>query len=359
MAGRRFDLVGRFGLGRNVKRLSLYFTGPYQVCVQEESLPPPVAGQVLVQTLVSAISPGTELLIYRGQAPTDIPVDETIPALAGDFGFPLKYGYAAVGRVMALGADVAPEWQGRLVFVFHPHESHFLASPAELIPVPSTLSAEEAAFLPNMETAVNFLMDGRPLIGEQVAVFGQGVVGLLTTALLAQLPLARLITLDRYPIRREKSLAMGAHASLDPVAPDALARMQSLLQEDRSHAGADLTYELSGNPAALDQAIAATGFNGRVIIGSWYGQKRVDLNLGGRFHRGRIRLISSQVSTIAPEWEGRWTKSRRLQVAWWMLQQIRPSQLITHCLPITQAAQAYALLDQHPEEAIQVMLTYT
>ena len=350
--------MGRFRLGGNVKRLSLYFTAPYQVCVQEESLPPPDAGQVLVQTLVSAISPGTELLIYRGQAPTGIPVDETIPALAGDFGFPLKYGYAAVGRVITLGASVAPEWQGRLVFAFHPHESHFLASPAELILVPPNLSPEEAAFLPNMETAVNFLMDGQPLIGEQVAVFGQGVVGLLTTALLAQLPLARLITLDRYPMRREKSLAMGAQVSLDPVGPDGLARLHSMFQEERSYAGADLTYELSGNPAALDQAIAATGFNGRVIIGSWYGQKRVDLNLGGRFHRSRVRLISSQVSTIGPEWQGRWTKSRRLQVAWRMLQQVRPAQLITHRFPITQASQAYALLDQHPEEAVQVMLTY-
>ncbi len=342
-----------------MKRLALYFTAPYQVSVREESLPPLAAGQVLVQTLISAISPGTELLIYRGQSPTDIPVDETIPALSGNFGFPLKYGYAAVGRVMALGPDVAPEWQGRLVFVFHPHESHFLASLAELIPVPPAIPPGEAAFLPNMETAVNFLMDGQPLIGEQVAVFGQGVVGLLTTALLARLPLGRLVTLDRYPIRREKSLAMGAHASLDPTTPDALARVHSLLQESHSCAGADLAYELSGNPIALDQAIAVTGFNGRVIIGSWYGQKRVDLNLGGRFHRSRIRLISSQVSTIAPEWEGRWTKSRRLQVAWWVLQQVGPAQLITHRFPITQASQAYALLDQHPEEAIQVMLTYT
>src|SRR5262245_41575667 len=185
-----------------MKRQALYFTAPFCVSVREESLSLPVAGQVLVQTLVSALSPGTELLIYRGQAPTDIAVDETIPALAGAFGFPLKYGYATIGRVMVVGANVAPEWQGRLVFSFHPHESHFLASPAELIPVPAPLSLEEATFLPNMETAVNFLMDGQPLIGERVVVFGQGVVGLLTTALLAQLPLARLVTVDRYPVRR-------------------------------------------------------------------------------------------------------------------------------------------------------------
>jgi threonine dehydrogenase-like Zn-dependent dehydrogenase len=286
-------------------------------------------------------------------------VDETIPSLAGDFGFPLKYGYAAVGRVVALGTDVAPEWHQQLVFVFHPHESHFVTSPAELIPVPPGVSPEEAAILPNMETAVNFLMDGGPLIGEQVVVFGQGVVGLLTTALLARFPLARLVTLDRYPLRREKSLAMGAHASLDPAAPGSLDQVSASAQASGSYAGADLTYELSGNPAALEQAIAATGFNGRVVIGSWYGRKRVNVDLGGRFHRDRVRLISSQVSTIAPEWTGRWTKSRRLDIAWHMLQQVQPTRLITHRFPIAQASQAYALLDQNPDQAIQVILTYT
>lgn len=336
-----------------MKRLALYFTAPYRVSVQEESFSPPAADQVMVQTLVSAISPGTELLFYRGQAPTDLPVDETIAALAGAPGFPLKYGYAAVGRVIAVGAQIAPEWQDRLVFSFHPHESHFPASPSELMPVPLPLSPEEAAFVPNMETAVNFLMDGQPLIGEQVVVFGQGVVGLLTTALLARLPLTSLVTLDRYPLRRQTSLALGAHTSLDPAEPQTLTRLHALLQQ-----GADLTYELSGNPAVLEQAIATTGFSGRVVIGSWYGQKRAEVDLGGRFHRSRMRLISSQVSTLAPEWTGRWSKARRLQVAWWMLEQVRPAHLITHRFPLAQAAEAYAMLDQHPEEAIQVMLTY-
>jgi threonine dehydrogenase-like Zn-dependent dehydrogenase len=189
-------------------------------------------------------------------------------------------------------------------------------------------------------------------------VFGQGVVGLLTTALLAQFPLARLITLDRFASRCERSVALGAHFSLDAGAADVVGHVQACLQEPSTAAGADLTYELSGNPGALDHAIAVTGFSGRIVIGSWYGQKRADLNLGGRFHRSRIHLISSQVSTLAPEWGGRWTKRRRLQVAWHMLQQLRPASLITHRVPIEQASHAYALLDQHPEEAVQVLLTY-
>jgi len=186
------------------------------------------------------------------------------------------------------------------------------------------------------------------MLGERVMVFGQGVVGLLTTALLACFPLARLVTLDRYAPRREKSLAMGAHFSLDPAVPSAL----------NLEPQADLVYELSGNPAALDQAIAATGVGGRVVIGSWYGQKQVVLNLGGRFHRSRIRLMSSQVSTVAPEWTGRWTQARRFETAWQMIEQIKPAQLVTHRFPVEQAAEAYALLDENPVEAMQVMLTY-
>jgi threonine dehydrogenase-like Zn-dependent dehydrogenase len=263
-----------------------------------------------------------------------------------------------VGRVIAVGSPAEQAWQGRLVFAFQPHASYFLSAPAHLHLVPDSLAPEEAVFLPNMETAVNVLMDGHPLIGERVLVFGQGVVGLLTTALLVRVPLSRLITVDRYPSRRERSRELGAHASLDAGTDDVLARLQACLQDEHGAPGADLTYELSGNPLALDQAIAVTGFDGRVVIGSWYGQKHADLNLGGRFHRSRIRLISSQVSTIAPEWSGRWTKSRRLHVAWEMLQHVRPAHLITHHFPLDQASQAYALLDQHPEEAIQVLFTY-
>lgn len=341
-----------------MKRLALYFAAPHEVSVREEALPLPTGRQVLVQTLASAISAGTELLIYRGHPPADICMGETIPSLAHNSGFPLKYGYATVGRVAAVGGDVDKQWQGRTVFAFQPHQSHFLSTPAELIPVPAGLSPEEASLLPNMETSVNFLMDGQPQIGEQVAVFGQGVVGLLTTALLARLPLASLVTLDRYPLRRRESLALGADASLDPEATDAAAHLTSLLRKDSPYAGADLTYELSGSPDALEKAIEITGFNGRIVIGSRYGQKPVGLNLGRHFHRSRIRLISSQVSTISPEWTGRWTKPRRLQVAWQMLQHLGPAHLITHRFPLAQASRAYAMLDQHPEEAIQVVLTY-
>jgi 2-desacetyl-2-hydroxyethyl bacteriochlorophyllide A dehydrogenase len=340
-----------------MKRLAVYFDAPHEVAVRQEQLPALEAGFVLVKTVASAISPGTELLIYRGQAPRDVPMDDAIPTLGGTFEYPLKYGYAAVGKVVATGSDVASDWQGRYVFAFNPHESLFVATPNELFPLPPGISPEEGTLLPTVETVVNLLMDGRPVVGEQVALFGQGVVGLLLTASLAQFPLASLVTIDPVLMRREKSLSLGAHRALDPCT-DLGPRLIETLQGQGPYGGADLTYELSGQPAALDQAIAATGFDGRVVVGSWYGRKKTTLHLGGRFHRSRITVISSQVSTISPSLQNRWNRSRRWQTAVQMLRRLRPGALVTHRLPVEEAPGAYALLDQGPEQAIQIILTY-
>ncbi|MBE2223630.1 MAG: zinc-binding alcohol dehydrogenase [Anaerolineae bacterium] len=301
---------------------------------------------MVVKTAVSAISPGTEMLLYRGQMPSDMALDETIAALDGGIAFPLKYGYAAVGQVIETGKAVDASWHGRFVFAFNPHESHFITKPDTVLPLPDGMAPETAVFLPNMETAVSFVMDGSPVIGERVVVFGQGVVGLLTTMLLAQFPLAELVTVDGFALRREWSGKMGATAVYDP-------------SETLPITEADLVYELSGNPAALNQAIAATGFDGRVVIGSWYGQKRAEINLGGAFHRSHMRLISSQVSHLNPRWRGRWTNSRRLDVAWQMLAQHDPARLITHRFPLAEAASAYQLLDGGGETAVQPIFHYT
>lgn len=337
----------------------LSFTAPYQITIETETLPEPAAGQVLVRTLVSAISAGTELLAYRGQLPPDMALDSALPALAGTCRYPLRYGYSAVGRVAALGPDVPLHWLGRLVFAFHPHQDYFLAETQELQPVPAALTPEEAAFFPNMETAVNLVMDGQPRLGERVLVLGQGVVGLLTTALLSRFPLSALISLERCPLRRQAALACGAQLCLDPAAEEDRADLAGRLLLHEQRGGADLTFELSGVPEALDLAIALTGFEGRIVIGSWYGQKRASLDLGGRFHRSRQRLISSQVSTLASELQGRWDKIRRYAVVWQMLQQVRPAHLITQRFSFEQAAQAYRLLDEHPDQAIQILLTYS
>ena len=337
-----------------MKRQSVIFDAPSSAVVREEELSPPGPGEVMVETIFSAVSPGTEILVYRGQAPREMAVDATIAALGGSFGFPIKFGYAAVGRVIALGAGVDDGWTGRLVFAFNPHESHFVVPIEALHPLPENVEPEAAVFLPNVETAVSFLMDGRPIIGERAVVIGLGVVGLLTTALLGDLPLSDVIAVDPIPLRREWAARLGATAVLTP---DEAATWR-MPPGERDIAAADLTFEVSGNPDALDLAIAMTGDYGRVVIGSWYGDKPVEVDLGGRFHRAHIRLIGTQVSVLAPKWLGRWTKARRLEVAWRMLRRHRPERLITHRLPISRAPEAYRLLDENPAEAIQILFTY-
>jgi 2-desacetyl-2-hydroxyethyl bacteriochlorophyllide A dehydrogenase len=339
-----------------MKRTVLYFTGQQRVEAQRESMPSLGSGQLAIQTEVSAISPGTEMLIYRGQAPLDLPADESFPALDGDLAYPLKYGYACAGRVVEVGSKELGEWQGRRVFSFQPHGSAFYAHPEEVIPIPEGTSTEQAVYLPNLETAVNLVHDGAPLLGERVVVFGQGVVGLLTTSLLANFPLDLLVTLDSHQHRRRASLATGGHFALDPLAADTTERLSQLL--DGEPPGADLVFELSGMPQVLDQAIYVAGFDGRIVVGSWYGLKSAPLHLGGRFHRDRIHIISSQVSTIRPGLRGRWTKSRRLVAALKRLSEIQPERWITHRFSIEHAQEAYELVDKSPDQTIQVLLTY-
>lgn len=341
-----------------MKRTVVIFEKPFAVSVIEEPLPEADAGQVLVRNRMSAISPGTELLVYRGQVSDGWPVDSTISSLSGAFGYPLRYGYTAVGQVVVAGPGVDPNWIGRWVFSFQPHQSHYLASPSTLIPLPADINPENALFVPAMETAVNFMMDGQPMIGERVMVLGQGIIGLLTTALLSRFSLSELVTFDRYAFRRQRSQEVGAHKALDPDSQGNVGDPNHILDDEARQGEADLVYELSGDPAALNQAITFCGFGARIIVGSWYGTRRAALDLGREFHRNRIRLISSQVSTIAPELSGRWSKERRLAVVWDMIRTVRPDKLITHRFPVEQAQQAYDLLDRQPESTVQVVLTY-
>ncbi len=330
-------------------RQCVVMAAPRRIEVVEESIPPGQPGQLLVRTEVSAVSPGTEMLFYRGQVPADMAVDAALSALAhSEVRYPLRYGYACVGRVIEVTGEPLAHWLDRRVFAFVPHASHFWAEPDEVQIVPPDVDPQRAAMLPNMETAVNLLMDGQPMIGERVAVVGQGIVGLLVTALLRRFPLQALIAVDPIELRRAAAIHLGASDAIvgDGAEPPA------------GWEAADLTYELSGNPAALNTALALTGFAGRVVIGSWYGQKQAPINLGGAFHRSRIRLIGSQVSTIDPQWSGRWDKGRRFAVAWQMLRQLPLEFLITHRFAVADAAEAYRLIDQHPERTIQVILTY-
>jgi len=333
-----------------LRRRAVVFAGPRRVDVVDEELDAvPAAGHVLVRTRVSAVSAGTELLVYRGELAGGQPLDESLPALAGaPFVYPARYGYATVGEIAAVGAGVPATWIGRRVFAFQPHASAFVAPLADVLEVPAGLDAERAALFATMETAVNLALDGAPRLGERVAVLGQGVVGLLATAVLARFPLAALVAVDPLSGRTARSRAFGATAVTDVAAARAAL----------GAGGADLTFELTGNPAALDAALALTGREGRVVVGSFYGAKRAPVDLGAHFHRGRLTLVSSQVSRLAPALTGRWDRARRRQVAWEALARVDAAALITHRFALGRAAEAYGRLDAGPAEALQVLLTY-
>jgi 2-desacetyl-2-hydroxyethyl bacteriochlorophyllide A dehydrogenase len=329
------------------KARSLYFTAPKQIEIREMELPSLREDEVLVETIYSAISAGTEMLVYRGQFPHLADSHDTV---SSDLNYPLAYGYACAGSVIEIGEMVDREWLNKLVFAFQPHSSHFIAKPESLLSIPESLSPETACFLPNMETAVNLVQDGAPILGERVLVLGQGIIGLLTASLLSEFPLESLITVDRFELRRKALKIAGQKSKVKSLAPDEL--------RASTFDAFDLTFELSGSPSALNDAIELTAFSGRIVLGSWYGQKRAEINLGGTFHHSRIKLISSQVSTISPELSGRWNKSRRFDVTWKALERIKPEKWITHRFPIEEAEKVYRLLDENPQEAIQIIFDF-
>jgi 2-desacetyl-2-hydroxyethyl bacteriochlorophyllide A dehydrogenase len=334
---------------------ALYFTGPRRLETREIRLRELGERELLVETQLSAISAGSEMLLYRGEIPED--PEPRVDGFSQDLAYPTRYGYACVGRVREVGRSVKPEWRDQLVFAFQPHGSHFLADEAAVVPVPRGIAAEDAIFLPNMETAVNLVQDASPLLGECALILGQGVVGLLTAGLLGAFPLECLVTADRFEARRSASLAAGATRSLDPAASGF--EEMALAATGAEQPGYDVTLELSGNPAAMNSAVSLTAFAGRILVGSWYGSKTAPIRLGGRFHRSRITIRASQVSTISPQLTGRWTKARRFQAAWSALQRIRPSRWITHRFQIGQAVEAYRVLDQTPDLALQVVFDYS
>jgi 2-desacetyl-2-hydroxyethyl bacteriochlorophyllide A dehydrogenase len=330
---------------------AVWFTGPRQVELRPQMLAPPGPDEVLLRARVSALSQGTELLVYRGEVPPDLPLD--LPTLAGSFAFPIKYGYALVAEVVATGSAVSDRHPGDLVFVLHPHQSATVVPAALTTLLPAGLDPELGVFTANLETALNVLHDAPLLFGETAVVFGLGTVGLLVALLLQRAGAGRVVGIDPVPLRRELARRAGlAHA----LAPDA--GLLPLIRDWTDGRGADVAIEASGSGAALQAAIDAVAVEGTVVVASWYGTKPVSLTLGGTFHRGRVRLRSSQVGRLNPEAAPRWDYARRTRTVTALLPQLALAPLITHRFPLTAAAEAYRLVDEQPGAVGQVLLTY-
>jgi NADPH:quinone reductase-like Zn-dependent oxidoreductase len=264
---------------------ALWTIAPGIAELRAEALPARAPDQVLARMLASGISRGTERLVLAGKVPENQRGVMRCPLQAGDFPFPVKYGYSGVAYV----AEGPAELLDKRVFCLHPHQDIFLASAAMCIPIPDAVPDHRAVLGANMETALNILWDAEPLPGERALVIGAGVVGLLVAYLLARIPAMAVTIIDPDASRR----AIAEQFGVTFAAPEAAPTDQELI------------IHASANPAGLRQALHCAAFEARIIEASWFGDRDVALPLGEAFHSRRLRLISSQVGAVAPAMRGR------------------------------------------------------
>lgn len=307
-----------------------------------------------MEALYSGISHGTEMLVYRGEVPQELELDSSLKTMKGSFSFPIKYGYSSVGKVVQLGPNACRLCVNDVVFVHHPHQTHYVASEEAVVRLAPGVAPILGVFTANLETAFNCLLDADIRPGETVAIFGQGVVGLLVTQLAKRFGAGRVFTVDGIAGRRGVSEAVGADVSIDPHEHDPAQAIRELT----GGAGADVVVEASGAPEALDGAVASAAFEGLVVVVSWYGVKPVTLHLGREFHRQRVSIRSSQVSHLNPALRPRWNTGRRMETVLRLLSQLRLEELISDIVPFEQASSAFEKIDSKPEEVVQVVLSY-
>lgn len=269
--------------------LALWTIAPGRV----EARPGSLGEGVMVETLYSGISRGTERLVFEGRVPESEHDRMRGPQQEGAFPFPVKYGYSAVGRV-AEGALA-----GQSVFALHPHQTRFRLPEAALNPLPEGLPPDRAVLGANMETALTLLWDSRAGPGDRIAVIGAGVVGGLVGYLAARLPGAEVTLVDIKPDRASLAERLGCRFARPEDAPR----------------DCDVVLHLSANATGLATAIACAGTEATVVEGSWYGSGTTPTPLGGAFHSRRLTLVGSQVGQIPPHRAPRWTYARRMSKA--------------------------------------------
>jgi threonine dehydrogenase-like Zn-dependent dehydrogenase len=265
---------------------AFWFVAPGRGEIREETLP---VGDVLLRTLASGVSRGTEALVFSGRVPPSQYQAMRAPLMGGDFPFPVKYGYCAIGRTGDAGR----------VFVLHPHQDVFVAPAAMCIPVPDVVPTHRAVLAANMETALNILWDAAPLVGERTLVIGAGVVGLLAASLLACNPGAQVTVVDIDAAREPLAQRFGCGFS----------------SPDRAPHEQDLIVHASASEAGLRLALQCAAFEGRIVEASWFGDAEPSVPLGEAFHARRLRLIASQVGAVAFPMRGRRSHAERLALA--------------------------------------------
>jgi threonine dehydrogenase-like Zn-dependent dehydrogenase len=321
-----------------VDALAFWAIAPGRGELRRETLPEPGRGEVLIETRASGISRGTETTVFQGRVPDSQHRVMRAPHQAGEFAFPVKYGYSSVGVVVA-GVD---DWRGRRVFCLHPHQDRYVVPRRAVISVPASVSDERAVLAANMETVVNGLWDAAPRLGDRVAVVGAGVIGALAAALAARIPGTAVQLIDVDPDKAEIAAALGV-----AFAPPKVATPR-----------ADLVIHASGTAEGLASALDLAAFEATVIELSWYGNRKVPVALGEGFHSRRLSLVSSQVGAVATAQRARWDRGRRLALALDLLADPRFDVLLEPPVPFVRLPEVMATLTAQPSKVMCQVVNY-
>jgi 2-desacetyl-2-hydroxyethyl bacteriochlorophyllide A dehydrogenase len=344
----------------------LLLTGPRAIRIGSYDDPVLGTDQVQAEALVSGISHGTELALYRGDAPFgrkrfDLDLRQFVDAPETDQ-YPMRLGYEWVGRVGAVGADVQGIGVGDRVHLTLPHrETHTVTiadePAAPWLVLPREIEPERAALLQSAAIALQAVHDARLKVGDRVAIFGLGVFGILAVQLARLSGAGWIGAADPIAARRELARGFGADRTVDPESADAGRELKIAA----GGGGPDVAIEFSGRYAALHEALRCVRVAGTVVAAGFYvGDAGSDLRLGEEFHHNRLTLVGSMSGWGAPQREPGWDRRRLRATALELLTRgrLEVDELITHRISFERAAEAYELINERPEETLRVVLTY-
>jgi 2-desacetyl-2-hydroxyethyl bacteriochlorophyllide A dehydrogenase len=305
--------------------------------VRAVDLPVPGPGDVVVRTLYSGVSRGTETLVFRGRVPPSQATRMRAPFQEGEFPAPVKYGYLNVG-VVERGPDTLV---GRTVFCLYPHQTRYVVPAAVVTPVPDDVPAGRAVLAGTVETALNALWDAAPRIGDRIAVVGGGMVGCCVAALLARFPEVAVELVDVDPARAAVAAALGV----------------AFATPERARGDCDLVVHASATEAGLARSLALLGDEGEVVELSWYGDRPVAVPLGEAFHARRLTLRASQVGAVAAARRARRSHADRLALALRLLADPRFDALISREIDFVDLPAEMPRIADEPS-ALCVRVTY-
>lgn len=347
----------------------MIYEGPKKLCIKEVEDYPIKEDEVRIQSMYSGISHGTEMSVYRGNAPffrskLDWNSRLFLQAQENDtWNYPIRscdpgvwyMGYSNVGRIIETGTTVKGFKNGDIVYSNAPNQTQVIRKYDQIIKLPENIKPENGVFFTNMITTFNGILDTRIKLGDCVAVSGLGVLGQLAVQMVKLSGAFSVYGIDMYDKRLEAALKNGADAVFDPKKTKDIAMD---IRKMSGNKGTDAVIEVSGSSKALNEAIRIAAPDTTVTALGWYQGQCSDLNLSEEFHHNRITLKCSQTVFIDPKLSHMWDHKRKERVCLDLLGKLKLDNLITHCIPYENAAEAYEMIDSKPGEIIQVVLVY-